>query len=161
MCLELCFIISSQVYLPVDDLGKFLVLYLNTNTTSRVFYDVTAVSYLQVQPPCYCMHYLLYSSDLSFISPCFFFYLTNTPIFSCDFTSFFCLLPLSPLLDLRYFALLFMIHHLLVSSQFSHGLECRLNAWHSKPLCLLQNMTYYLYNFQFWFFRMANNLIIL
>jgi len=147
MCLELCFIISWQVYLPVDDLGKFLVLYLNTNTTSRVFYDVTAVSY--------------YSSDLSFISPCFFFYLTNTPIFSCDFTSFFWLLPLSPLLDLCYFALLFMIHHLLVSSRLSHGLECRLNAWHSKPLCLLQNMTYYLYNFQFWFFRMANNLIIL
>jgi hypothetical protein len=56
---------------------------------------MTAVSYLQMQPPCNCMHYLHYSVDLSFISPLFFFSIWHTfPYFLVSSLFFFLLLPL-------------------------------------------------------------------
>jgi hypothetical protein len=45
------------------------VLLLTYSITSIVFYELTKASYLQLQPPCYYMNHLIYSGDLSFISP--------------------------------------------------------------------------------------------
>jgi len=57
-------------------LTRFLVLHFSiSSTTSRVFYDVTEASYLQLQLPCNYMHHLHLSAGLSFVSPLVFFYL--------------------------------------------------------------------------------------
>ena len=53
-----------------------------------VFYELTLVSYLQLQPPCYCTHHLLHSADLSFINPLVSSPWHLIPILSSDFTRF-------------------------------------------------------------------------
>jgi len=146
MCLELCFIKSWWVYLPVDDLEKISCLTFQ-NRVFMMWQQSATFQCIQHVTAC-IIYFIKHTLVLSVLG--IFFYLIRTPIFSSDFTSFFDCYTFPFFLTCVYFALLFMIHRSLVSSCFSH-LRWRLNAWYSKPLGFLQNMTYYLYNFWFSF----------
>jgi len=107
---------------------------------SRVFYEVTEASYLQLQPPCNYMHHLHHSAGLSFVILLVFSAWHLIPILSSDFTCFVWMLPLSLLFDLCFLPLLFLIHHSSVTSWFSQDLGQWQNAWYSKALGVLQNL---------------------